>query len=368
MYLHIPFCLKKCNYCDFCSFPSPTKEEVASYLEALKREILEYKEESLIPIDTLYIGGGTPSLLSVFEFESIVKSIREVFLILPECEFTVEANPKTLTPEKVRAYRELGVNRISIGLQSIHKNEQKILGRVHDYDDFLASYNLCVEGGIKNINVDVMYAIPAQTLSSFEKTLDAVLSLRPNHISAYSLIVEDGTPFGNQRESLGLPNESEELEMYALLIEKLRGAGYSHYEISAYAKDGFLSRHNLRYWHAEEYIGIGLSAYSYYRGVRFGNTKRLDEYLSEDYTKYRTCERLCADDLAFEYAMLHLRLSDGISLSEYESRFGKSFASGKEELIHRLVDEGLVRYEGDRLSLTERGFYVSNELMAILID
>ena len=369
LYLHIPFCVRKCNYCDFCSFDLSSVTWRERYIDRLCKEIssyVGYKEER-IKLNSIFFGGGTPSLLTPKEFQKICSAIEESFEILPDTEFTVEANPKTLDREKLRAYTECGVNRLSIGLQSIHENELKILGRIHNFDKFLESYNLARECGIDNINVDLMYGIPEQTMESFERTLDRVLALSPDHISLYGLIIEEGTPLYKNIYNLAIPSEDTECDMYYLATEKLRAVGYSHYEISNYAKSGCECRHNLKYWRSEEYIGIGLNAYSYFGGRRYANTDEAEVYLMQICENYDHTERSEPSDKPFEYVMLRLRLSEGFSLRDYEARFGRDFMLHKKEIIERFCKAGYLTFDGDRLALTERGFYVSNSIITELI-
>ncbi|HBJ18294.1 MAG TPA: coproporphyrinogen III oxidase, partial [Clostridiales bacterium] len=290
LYVHIPFCKKKCNYCDFCSFAGLDAAARAGYLRALAEEISSYGGEEHPPVDTVFLGGGTPSLLTPVEITDLFAALRKTFRILPDAEITAEANPGTLDREKVDAFRRAGVNRLSIGLQSVHESELRTLGRIHSYGEFLDAYRLAKAGGIENIGVDLMYAFPGQTPASFHETLDAVTALAPSHISAYGLIVEDGTPFGERRETLILPDEDEELAMYDDACRTLAAAGYRHYEVSNYALPGRECRHNLRYWHEEEYIGFGVAAHSYYRGVRFANSRDLSAYSEGKCKQYRTKE------------------------------------------------------------------------------
>lgn len=365
LYVHVPFCLRKCNYCDFCSFPPEKVENRAGYIDRLCEEIRSYREKNLT-LDSIFFGGGTPSLLTQSEFGKIVDAIEECFGISPLCEFTLEANPATLTEEKISFYLSRGVNRLSIGLQSIHKNELKKLGRIHSFSDFLESYNLARRCGIQNINVDLMYGIPEQTAESFRETLERITALLPEHISVYGLIIEDGTPFFNERDSLPLPDEDNECDMYFSAARILSGFGYSHYEISNYAKPGRECKHNLKYWRAEEYIGVGVSAYSYFDKRRYGNTKDIEKYICGTGSATDSV-MLDGADLAYEYVMLHMRLGEGFLLSEYERIFGNSFTAGREEVIKKLADRGYVLISGDRISLTERGFYVSNYILTELI-
>ena len=366
LYVHIPFCVRKCNYCDFCSFPVDSIPEKAEYLAALCREIESYRDRE-IHIDSIFFGGGTPSLLTPEEMEGVVLSIKKSFVLSSDIEFTVEANPKTLDEKKLLALVRLGVNRLSIGLQSIHENEQKILGRIHNYDDFAEMYTLARRCGIENVNVDLMYGIPEQTMDSFAKTLSSVAELSPEHISLYGLILEEGTPFYERQDGLSLPSEDAECDMYYYAGEFLHKKGYSHYEISNYAKAGRECRHNLKYWRDEEYIGVGPSAYSYFEGKRFGNTRDLREYIDGNCAKYDSEEIIDKVDEAYEFVMLGLRLAEGFSLDEYKRKFGIDFEAGREEILEKFAKEGYLTKEDGRLSLTERGFYVSNTIINELI-
>ena len=365
LYVHIPFCIRKCNYCDFCSFSVDVFAEREVYIDTLISEIRSYKDKNL-KLNSIFFGGGTPTLLSLEEFEKIAEAIKETFEISAEAEFTIEANPKTLTEQKLLCYKSFGVNRISLGLQSIHENELKFLGRIHSYEDFLSSYNLVRKVGIANVNIDLMYGIPEQTKESFEETIARVLSLSPEHISLYSLIIEEGTPFFEWRENLPLPCEDEECDMYYTADKLLSDNGYSHYEISNYAKAGFSCQHNLKYWIGEEYIGVGVSAYSYFNGVRFGNARSLSEYLCNYLEKYDIVKS-DREVMQYDFVMLRLRLADGFLLSEYKKRFGSDFFKEHEKVIKRYIDSGLMRLDGDKLSLTVSGFYVSNAILTELL-
>ena len=363
LYLHIPFCLRKCNYCDFCSYASLDEGVRSKYIASLKNEIESYVADEKIALDTIFFGGGTPSLLTAEEFSSIVDSVRKTFDIAGDAEFTVEVNPKTLTEEKLSCFVLNGVNRISVGLQSIHDNEQKKLGRVHNYKDFLDAISMVKAAGITNFNVDLMYGIPDQTIESFRKTIDAVAALKPTHISCYGLILEEGTPLFKMQNELDLPSEDDEVEMYEAASKMLSELGFSHYEISNYALPGFESKHNLKYWRCEEYIGVGVAAYSYLNGKRYGNLSDINEYLSKSEKEYITEDA----DFEYEFVMLGLRLHEGISLPEYKKRFGKDFFSEREALINSYIKRGYMRLIGDRLSLTEKGFYISNTILTDLL-
>ena len=366
VYIHIPFCKRKCNYCDFCSV-SASDETVERYVDALCEEIISFSKDKILDVDTVFFGGGTPSILNGEELKRIMSVLQKSFNILPGTEITLEVNPGTVNEEKASAFVNAGITRISIGMQSIHENEMKILGRIHDFKDFLNTYKAFTNSGIDNISVDLMYGIPEQTVSSFKQTLLKIIELSPKHISCYGLIIEEGTPFFDNLEKLDLPSEDDECEMYSLANKMLTDAGYRHYEISNYAKDGYRSRHNLKYWHNEEYIGFGISAHSYLGGKRFYNTSDFDEYFTLDSAKYRKEESDLAGIDPFEYAMLALRLDDGFLLSDYEKLFGKSFTDGRKEKIEKLQELGLLKISNGRIALTCDGFYVSNSILSDLL-
>ena len=366
LYVHIPYCVRKCNYCDFCSLPKGNGGVPDVYVERICSEILEYFGKVQKPLDTVYFGGGTPSLLSLSQMERIVGTIRKVFSVSPSAEITFEANPGTLTSEKVSAFYKLGFNRVSLGLQSIHENELKKLGRIHNYENFLSSYQMLREAGFENISVDLMYGIPYQTKESFEETLRVLVDLSPEHISAYGLMIEEGTPFFAERVSLPIPTLDDECDMYFIASRVLTESGYEHYEISNYARPSYRSRHNSLYWNLGEYIGVGAAAHSFFGGVRYSNSDDVDEYLSS-FGLNNGGDGETKEDLAYEYAMLRLRLKDGFSLSEYKDRFGVSFTQGKEKILEKLNSEGLIVLSDDRIALTERGFYLSNSILVEIL-
>ena len=365
LYVHIPFCVRKCNYCDFCSYADSIDSNLEPYVAVLLSEAERYKQGKKIKIDTLYFGGGTPSLLPPQTLEKILLGLSDIFEISDSAEVTLEANPGTFDIVKMRAYRSLGINRVSVGVQSIHENELKKLGRIHSSNEFYSSYNCLRDAGFDNINLDLMYGIPEQTEKTFASTLDRIISLEPEHISAYGLIVEEGTPFYLERETLDLPDEDIECRMYYMASEKLLSAGYRHYEISNYAKPGRESRHNLKYWRDEEYIGLGVSAYSYFGGKRYGNARSLSSYLLDQ--RATESEQIAREDEMYEYAMMRLRLSEGIDLTAYRARFGVDFQNGRESIIERFRSLGLLSISNDTLSLTERGFYLSNTILAEIL-
>ena len=367
IYIHIPFCIKKCNYCDFCSFPDRGGALTSAYVAELIKRINAFSRQyGKRVVDTVYFGGGTPTLLSSDDFSKILCALREDFDILEEAEITAECNPASIDEEGLCSLRALGINRLSIGLQSANDNELLLLGRLHSFKEFCDTFYSARRAGFDNISVDLMYGIPEQTKESFLKSLQYVVSLEPAHISVYGLIIEENTVFGKIKNSLDLPNEDEEADMYFQACSFLRDNAYKHYEISNFSKDGFQSLHNLRYWKAREYIGVGLSAYSYFNGSRYGNSSMLSEYLMS-YEKNRACEKIDKTAELFEYAMLHLRLSSGICLSEYKARFGEDFLKPRQELIEAYEKAGYLKCDGTCVALTEKGFYVSNTILADLI-
>ena len=366
LYVHIPYCVKKCNYCDFCSVSMGGAGVPDEYVDRLCKEISTYSGRTPHPLDTIYFGGGTPSLLSPTQMQRIVDAIEKSFVISENAERTLEANPGTLTREKTESFYALGFNRVSIGLQSIHEKEMKKLGRIHDYEDFLSSYKMLREMGFRNISVDLMYGIPYQTKESFLDTLRSVIALSPEHISAYGLMIEEGTPFYRERDSLPIPTLDDECDMYDMASRMLKDACYEHYEISNYAKAGFRSRHNSLYWDLGEYIGVGAAAHSFFDGVRYSNSENIKEYIFS-YGINDQGEKEPLSDLAYEYAMLKLRTKDGFSLVDYTERFGASFTYGKEDILKRLESEGLISLTDERIALTERGFYLSNSILVEIL-
>lgn len=377
LYLHVPFCVRKCHYCDFLSAPSDelTRE---LYTDALCREIVSYQEMAAeYEVSTVFFGGGTPSLLSVGQFERISDAIRKTFFMRDEVEFTVECNPGTLTEELLFCLKRLGVNRLSIGLQSADDAELKRLGRIHSYEQFLESFRLARAAGFDNINVDLMQALPGQTVQSFDDTLQKVINLQPEHISAYSLIIEENTRFYEWygEDSDKLPSEDCERDIYKLTQTVLKDAGYLQYEISNYAKTGYECRHNCGYWIGTEYLGLGLGASSYINGMRFEQTDQLTEYLAgyaagaERVPKRKNSHKLRKEEQMEEFMFLGLRLCAGISRTEFAERFGTDYEMVYGRVTECLLQQGLLQEEGERLSLTEFGRDLSNRVLAeFLLD
>ncbi len=364
LYVHIPFCMRKCRYCDFCSFTDISRQGQAAYVDRLIQEIRSYKRERPYTADTVFFGGGTPSLLSASAFERIMDALQNTFRIDASAEITLEANPKTLTYASLAVYRACGVNRMSLGLQSINENEKKILGRIHTSRDFFDSVDMIRAAGVENINVDIMYGIPDQTLASFTRTVDAVLSVKPTHISAYSLILEEGTPLYEERERLTLPDEDTELAMLSMLVQRLAREGLHRYEISNYSLKGFECRHNSKYWAMAPYLGFGLAAHSCFDRARFGNPSDMQAYLTTTSVERQPMTR---QDEMYEYAMLHLRTCRGFSLDAYRARFGVDFRTGREATLSSFIRMGYMCEEQGRLFLTDKGLYVSNSILTEIL-
>lgn len=367
LYIHIPFCIRKCKYCDFLSGPSGEKER-QEYVESLCRKIHSYGElAEAYRVVSIFVGGGTPSILTEEQILKIFAALREVFEIEADAEITLEMNPGTVTEEKLKAYKQCGINRLSMGLQSTDNKELEALGRIHTYETFQESYRLARAAGFQNINVDLMSAIPYQTRESYQKTLRRIAKLvpPPEHISAYSLIIEEGTPFyeryGEGEHAEELPDEEKERQMYQDTIEILKTYGYHRYEISNYAKEGYECRHNIGYWNRTEYLGIGAGAASLIENRRFTAPdllKKVDGSEEED------IEILTVENQMEETMFLGLRMMKGVSVSGFEKTFGRTMKSVYGNVIDRLKKEQLIVEEGDDIRLTEHGIDISNYVMS----
>lgn len=385
LYIHIPFCVRKCGYCDFLSAPADEKAR-DRYVQALLMEIERYRgtETADRKIKTLYIGGGTPSILSVNQLDCIIQKIKCTFNFCGDMETSMEMNPGTASKEKCRALYQMGINRLSIGLQSTNDMELKTLGRIHSYEDFLNTYTWCREAGFQNINVDLMAALPYQTVESYTTGLRKIIRLAPEHISAYSLILEEGTPFYQKYNSgcYPLPDEEQERLMYRETEQILAQAGYERYEISNYAKKGYACRHNLVYWQGGDYLGLGLGSSSYMDGVRFHNITDLNTYVNQGaYVEDR--EELSVQAKMEEFMFLGLRVMAGVSGTEFEKRFGKTMEDVYGDVLRKHEEEGLLQIERkenrkeaaaaepakgktniEKVMLTTKGVDVSNYVFA----
>ena len=368
IYIHIPFCISKCAYCDFLSFPTD-QETQNLYTRRLREDIDAMgKKYGDIPVDTIFIGGGTPSVPDSALIVGIMEHVRKAFHVAEGAEISMEANPGTVTREKLTDYRRAGINRLSFGLQSANDRELKLLGRIHTWAEFLESFHLARECGFTNINIDLMSALPGQTRESWKDTLKRVTDLNPEHISAYSLIIEDGTPFGEKYGSEEgrklLPDEDSEREMYHETKRFLRDCGYERYEISNYAKPGRACRHNIGYWTGLPYLGLGLGASSYMDGCRFAVNSDMKQYLEEKPGMFTDVEKLTKKDMEEEFFYVGLRMTAGVSLPEFERRFGVSAKDVYPGLMEMFVEEKAAVFQGDRFVLTDYGLDVSNYIMA----
>ena len=376
LYIHIPFCVRKCSYCDFLSAPA-TEQTREAYMAALFAEIGgRAKDYSDRTVTSIFIGGGTPSLLSGEQIGQLMDRIREQFAMAQDAEITMEVNPGTASAEKLRNFYTAGINRLSIGMQSAQAEELKNLGRIHDFEGFCQVYREAVEAGFTNINVDVMSGLPGQTLASYRDTLEKVLHLEPmpQHISAYSLIVEEGTPFAAMaaRGELPLPEEETERAMYEETIEVLAKYGFHRYEISNYARDGYECRHNVGYWIRRDYLGFGIGAASLIDNVRFQNEKSLGAYLAHPLESREEEQALTVQDRMEETMFLGLRLTRGVSCVDFAEQYGRTVEEVYGEVIARNVADGLLtvteRKENQKkdrfLALTKRGLDLSNYVMA----
>ena len=397
IYVHIPFCAKKCAYCDVLSFPGNMRMR-REYTDKLLEEIrIQSSFVREYQVDTIFLGGGTPSVLDVTDITAIMGTLKEHYDIAPDAEITIEVNPGTVKMEGLAAYREAGINRVSMGLQSADDTELRYLGRIHTYDEFLKSFQRVLMAGFTNVNVDLISAIPGQTPESWRNTLKKTAMLKPEHISAYSLIVEEGTPYYDrygghvemesyemspeERRRLmalpDLPDEDTEREMYYMTRNCLAEQGYERYEISNYARPGFECRHNVGYWTGTGYLGLGLGASSYLEGCRFHNTSDFQSYVSahlDDEAEFcqalrQDMEQLSVKSKMEEFMFLGLRLTRGVSAEGFITRFGQSIRNVYGGVIDKLEREGLLEHKNGYYRLTERGLDLSNyEMSLFLLD
>lgn len=366
LYLHIPFCVSKCKYCDFLSAPSG-EEQRQIYVERLCRRIRYWSDvihNYGYEIVSIFVGGGTPSILTEAQITQVFEAVHESFLIREDAEITLEMNPGTDVEDKLPVYRKLGINRLSMGLQSADNKELKCLGRIHTYEDFRQVYQWAREAGFTNVNVDLMSAIPGQTLESYEDTLRKVADLEPEHISAYSLIIEEGTPFyeryGEGRHAEELPDEDTERQMYVRTREILEDYGYHRYEISNYAKDGYECRHNLGYWDRKEYLGLGAGASSLMDHIRWKEPDHIGPSTGLVLEEREDFTRLSRKDEMEEFMFLGLRKIKGVSEEDFYKSFKVSMDEEYKDNIENLIKEGLLVREADRIRLTDQGIDLSN--------
>lgn len=370
LYIHIPFCKQKCYYCDFVSY-AKNEKFFERYIEALLEEMNNFFDNNDVEIKTIYIGGGTPSIIDAKYIEKIMNFFKEKDLLKKTKEITIEVNPGTVDEEKIKCYKKAGINRLSIGLQSTDDNMLKKVGRIHYYKDFLNTYKFAKEAGFDNINVDIMIGLPEQKISNVKNTLEKIINLEPEppkHISVYSLIVEENTPIEKMINdgTLELPNEENERNMYWYVKNFLELNGYNHYEISNFSKDGYESIHNSDCWKQKEYIGLGVAAHSFIDDVRFGNTSNLDEYLrnceNKDFENNRIIDEIEKDLFSKEqeFMLVGLRMIDGVSIQEFKNKFGENPIFVFKSELSKLVEDGLLMVDFDRIKLTNRGLDLAN--------
>ena len=370
IYIHIPFCATKCYYCAFNTYTFH-KEQAKAYLTALRTEMELYAPDT-DPLQTIFIGGGTPSILSANALTQLFTDVHEHFQITPDAEITVECNPGTVDIEKLRVMRDNGVNRLSFGLQAMQDETLKQLGRIHTVDEFLESYRLARESGFKNINIDLIFALPDQAMTAWQHTLNEVISLNPDHISAYNLVMEEATPFYEwwQAGELHLPSEDTEADMFQYTIETLIAHGYEHYEICNFARPDRYARHNLVYWNNQPCIGLGAGACGYINGVRYSNIRGIAPYinkLSKRNKPIANTERLTGNAEKAETLMLALRKREGISLENYKNRFGEDIEVAFGEPLKKWIDLQLLERTATHLQLTDRGHLLANEVFVELM-
>lgn len=369
LYIHIPFCVKKCEYCDFLSW-NAGEEERQQYVAALLSEIESYREFAKgYRVSTIFIGGGTPSVLLPKQMEDILQKIYEIFELERRPEITVEVNPGTVDEKKLQCYKENGVNRLSMGLQSVKDEKLRLLGRIHTYQEFVESYELARKAGFDNISIDLISSVPGQTLQEWKEELETAAAQNPEHISVYQLIIEEGTPFYEKYAEHPelLPDEETSREIYLWTGKFLKEAGYEQYEISNYAKPGKESRHNLKYWERGDYLGLGLGAASMVRNIRMSNTKDMRTYL-ERCDKPKTMR----EDVQFleeprqmeEFMFLGLRKTRGVSKKEFKRIFGREMDMVYEKALHKCLENGMLLAHKDRIFLSEGGTLLSNMVLS----
>lgn len=368
IYIHIPFCKKKCSYCDFKSFENINEDIKKEYIEALIKEIQLTKNNSNYIVSTIYIGGGTPSFIDEKYIKEILQAIYKKWEIKPEVEITIEINPGTINKSKLEAYRMMGINRLSIGLQSTNDYLLKKIGRIHNYQDFLDTYILARKTGFENINIDLMLALPEQTLENLMQSVRKIINLNPEHISIYSLILEENTELFSkvQKGEEALVKDELEREMYWKSKEAFEEAGYIHYEISNYSKKGYESKHNKNCWSQKEYLGFGIAAHSYLEEKRFCNIDNLNKYIENikkgNLEENRIIEEKnrTKENIAKEYMMLGLRKIEGVSISEFQRKFELNPLFYFRFEISKLQKLDLIEVDLDNIRLTKRGLDLAN--------
>lgn len=371
LYIHVPFCLQKCRYCDFASYPLE-QGQVERYLRGLRQEMAYYKE-ILTPqqkqIATIFVGGGTPTCLVSGQLIGILEQVDRFFTIIPGAEITTEANPGTVSLDSLRELRAAGFNRLSLGVQSTHRELLRLLGRIHNFEQARQAVQGARAAGFENINLDLIFGLPTQTVAHWRQSVSNILDLAPEHLSCYSLQLEEGTPLAGavDRGQLAACPEETELAMYHSVMEMLSVAGYRHYEISNFALPGYQCRHNLLYWHNREYLGLGPAAHSHLNGVRWGNVEEIHQYVSLLHRGQRPTEEiqtLSRREQMEETVFLGLRLIEGVSLDAFRQRFGAALTEAFDKQIRELTEKGLVELAAGHLKLTGKGLPLANQVFA----
>ena len=368
VYLHIPFCRSRCSYCDFATDVWRSAGAVERYVRALTREIQESKVEDQKPVDTIYFGGGTPSILEPAQVKRILDTVRDRFDIASDAEITMEMNPATVSGGSLAGYRELGVNRASFGVQTFNDRDLKLLARGHDANDARETFRLLREAGFANVSFDLIAGLPGQSLDDWERNLDEALTMQPEHLSLYLLEIHEGTPLAEQLRSgrRPMPDEDEAAAMYEVLLDRAAEAEYEQYEISNFAKQGFESRHNTKYWRLEPVYGFGVSAHSFDGVERYWNERDTARYVELIDERSAVVGRE-PTNAASEFVFLGLRMTAGLSLSRYRERFGTDLSKARGLELARLVNDGLVELSDETLKLTRRGMLFSNEVFAVFV-
>lgn len=370
IYIHIPFCIKKCSYCDFVSVEGTVLAD--AYLLALEKEMelsaKLYKDD----VDSVFIGGGTPGIWEAAQITKLMNALKAHFPITKDAEITIETNPGTVTPEKLAAYKACGINRISMGLQAMQPHLLELLGRQHTLQQFDVAYDMAIAAGFDNMNIDIIYAIPTQTMEDWQETLYHVLYKKPKHISAYALSIEPSTPLGRMLETGKIQQVDEDVDsdMYEAAQKLLSEKGYVNYEVSNFARGGYECRHNLKYWNMEHYLGLGVAAHSCVQRLRFANTAHLQKYIElmqRGTLQYASSQFIDEKSFRFEYIMLKLRLKQGIDFAEYKSLFQENFEKIYADALEKAQKYGLAKVERGKLMPTAKGFALQNQLAGLFV-
>lgn len=366
IYIHIPFCKQKCFYCDFCSFANKNEMQ-GKYVETVINEIKNITHKEKYTVTTIYLGGGTPSILNPNYIKNILQEIKSSFEILDDAEITIEINPGTVNEEKLKRYKEYGINRLSIGLQSANDKILKNIGRIHDYKQFEETFFYARKCGFRNINVDLMIGLPTQAIEDVKQTLEKIIQKNPEHISVYSLIIEEGTIIEKliNENKLQLPDEETERIMYWTVVNKLKENGYNQYEISNFSKKTYESKHNTNCWKQKQYIGLGTSAHSYLNKKRYSNTNNIEEYIKNiqenNISKNITIhEEQTEESTMNEYMLLGLRMIQGININEFKQKFKRDPTIKYKEILEKLQKENLIQITKTSIKLTKQGIDFGN--------